>query len=150
MNFDLDHHRAYVLDRQQRLRQESDARRLANTARQDPSTAQPLTPHKDGSKMLRLISALRIGLAAAIAAATVALLPDASAAASQSGYTPFVTDFPQSGPVTNEAPVAPASGDAIDIGWLEALAGGIAFAAVAALILAPALLFSRRTRLARG
>ena len=102
--------------------------------------------------MLRRISALRIGLAAAIGAAAVALIPAASAAASdaESGYIPFVTDFPQSGPVTNGAPVAPASGDAIDIGWLDVVAGGIALAAVAALVLAPALLGTRRTRLARG
>ena len=102
--------------------------------------------------MLRRISVLRIGLAAAIGAAAVALIPAASAAASDAepAYIPFVTDFPQSGPVTKGAPVAPASGDAIDIGWLEVFAGGIAFAAVAALLLAPALLGTRRTRLARG
>ena len=151
MNFDLEHHHAYVLDRQQRLRQESDARRLLTTPL-DHTNAQHLTGRKDGSIMFRLISALRIGLAAAIAAAAVALVPAASAAASdgESGYIPFVTDFPQSGPVTDDTPVAPASGDAIDVGWLEVVAGGIAFAAVAVLLLAPALLVTRRTRLARG
>ncbi len=101
MNFDLEHHHAYVLDRQQRLRQESVARRLLTTPL-DHTNAQHLTARKDGSIMFRLISALRIGLAAAIAAAAVALVPAASAAASDggSGYIPFVTDFPQSGPVT--------------------------------------------------
>ena len=151
MNFDLEHHHAYVLDRQQRLRQESDARRLLATPL-DPTHARHLTARKDKSIMLRLISALRIGLAATIAAAAVGPIPAASAAASdgESGYIPFVTDFPQSGPVTNDAPVASASGGGIDIGWLEVVAGGIAFAAVAVFLLVPALLIPRRTRLVRG